>query len=152
MKELSQSLNIGDKILLGVDLKKSTDVILPAYNDSAGITSDFNLNLLNRINNELGADFNIDKFEHKPEYDELKGEARSYIVSKESQSVTIESIGKTFKFNEGERIHTEISQKYDTDKLNRILKGTGLEIQQVFNDQHKYFGNYILKKTFVSTG
>ena len=146
MRQLSDSLNKGDRVLLGVDLKKSPEVILPAYDDKDGITREFNLNLLRRMNNELGADFDLSAFDHNPEYDMLKGEARSYLTSLEDQDVYIESIDKVFSFSKGEKIHTEISQKYDDEKVSRILKNSDLIIQDVFTDSNKYFADYLLVK------
>ena len=84
--QLGSNLFKGDKIILGVDLKKPKAIVLPAYNDSKGVTAEFNLNLLDRINKELGANFNRAQFEHAPTYDEHIGIAKSYIKSKIKQS------------------------------------------------------------------
>ncbi len=146
MSQLSDSLNPGDKVLLGVDLKKSPEVILPAYDDKDGITRDFNLNLLRRINNELGGNFDLDQFSHDPEYDMLKGEAKSYLTSLTDQEVNIEELNRKFKFQKGEKIHTEISQKYDDEKVKRILCDSGMRIQQVFKDSRQYFADYLIEK------
>ena len=110
--ELGYSLNKGDKILLGVDNIKSKEIVLPAYNDEKGVTKEFNLNLLSRINNELGADFDIDLFDHSPEYKEEEGIAKSYIVSKTDQIVSIQSLDKKFSFTKDESMRTERSRKY----------------------------------------
>jgi len=83
IKEIAHSLKPGDYLLIGLDLQKDPEIILAAYNDSKGITREFNLNLLDRINKELGANFNRDKFKHFPTYDPDSGAAKSYIVSKE---------------------------------------------------------------------
>ena len=91
---LSRNLNKGDKIVLGVDLIKAKEVVLPAYNDAAGITRDFNLNLLERMNRELDADFDLSAFVHDPEYHESEGIAKSFLKSTKQQVVTIRSIGK----------------------------------------------------------
>ena len=90
--QLGSNLFKGDKIILGVDLKKPKAIVLPAYNDSKGVTAEFNLNLLDRINKELGANFNRAQFEHAPTYDEHIGIAKSYIKSKIKQSVIIDGI------------------------------------------------------------
>lgn len=145
IKQLSQRMSPNDKLLLGVDLKKDASVILPAYNDAAGITRDFNLNLLTRMNKELNANFDITKFEHKPVYNEQEGQAESYIVSIADQDVYIGANDKTYHFNEGESIHMEISRKYDTDTVNKVIDGTGLYIKEVFTDSNNYFSDFLLE-------
>lgn len=144
IKQLSEQLNTGDKLLMGVDLKKDAGIILPAYNDAQGITRDFNLNLLSRINKELGGKFNIGNFEHKPRYNEEKGQAESYIQSTEDQYVYIEATGKTYHFDKDELIHMEISRKYDDKTINDIIGGTGLQLKQKFTDSKNYFADYLL--------
>ncbi|WP_027376831.1 L-histidine N(alpha)-methyltransferase [Kaistella palustris] len=146
LAKISRHLKSGEKLLLGLDLMKSAEIILPAYNDAAGITRDFNLNLLKRINREFGADFNIAEFEHVPEYDESEGIAKSYLKSTKAQKVFIRDLGRSFDFDEGEKIHTEISRKYNDMILNDLMKGTSLEIEQKFLDSRKYFADYIINK------
>jgi len=135
-----------DILLLGVDLKKSRDIVLPAYNDANGITARFNLNLLNRINRELGANFSLDSFDHQPEYNEEEGIAYSYLISTTNQTVFIESLDKSFEFAEGEKIHTEISRKYDEDILNSIIAETDFDLDHKIMDSRHYFADYILKR------
>ncbi|PKG52764.1 L-histidine N(alpha)-methyltransferase [Olleya sp. 1-3] len=146
LSKLSNSLRPNDKVLLGLDLIKSRDIVLPAYNDSQGITKRFNLNLLDRINNELGADFDTNAFVHQPEYTEEEGIARSYIVSTTNQNVTVKSLNKTFHFMEGERVHTETSRKYNDTILNSYLKNTSLQVIDKLMDSNTYFADYILDK------
>lgn len=146
LSKLSDSLRPNDKVLLGLDLIKSRDIVLPAYNDSQGITKRFNLNLLDRINNELGADFDTNAFIHQPEYTEEEGIARSYIVSTTNQNVTVKSLNKTFHFMEGERVHTETSRKYNDTILNSYLKNTSLQVIDKLMDSNTYFADYILDK------
>lgn len=144
---LSAVLNTNDKVLLGVDLIKPEHIVLPAYNDKAGITKDFNFNLLNRINSELDANFNLDHFYHAPEYSETTGVAQSFIVSKRDQEVRIEALNKTFSFRNGEKIHTETSRKYNDDVLRSILKNSKLTIASKLLDSKEYFADYILVKS-----
>ncbi|MBK8506730.1 MAG: L-histidine N(alpha)-methyltransferase [Saprospiraceae bacterium] len=146
LKKLSESLSEGDKLILGTDVKKSKDIILPAYNDSQGVTRDFNLNLLERINRELDANFDITQFVHFPEYDESEGVARSFIRSKISQDVTIKAINLSVKFEIGEYIKTEISRKYDDETLDTICHDTGLKIIGKLMDSRQYFADFILEK------
>lgn len=147
IKQLSAKLNKGDKVFLGVDLKKDASVILPAYNDAAGITAAFNLNLLTRINRELGGNFDVTQFKHAPRYNKEAGQAESYIESLAIQDVHIEATGKTYHFDKGEKIHMEISRKYDRDTVNKVISATDLEIKKVFTDSKGYFSDFLLEMT-----
>lgn len=146
ISKLNDNLKTGDKIVLGVDLIKPKSIVLPAYNDAQGITKRFNLNLLIRINNELDADFDTDFFEHKPEYDEEEGIARSFLVSTKDQIITIKSLDKTFRFKKGEKIHMETSRKYNDQILNGILAHSSLKIFDRLTDSQNLFADYILEK------
>lgn len=145
MQNLSANLNLGDKLFLGVDLIKSEDIVLPAYNDSQGVTAAFNLNLLDRINKELDADFNRNNFIHTPTYNEKEGIAKSYITSTINQDVHIKAINKTFSFVKNEKIHLEISRKYNDEILNNIITNTQFIIKNKLSDSNNYFANYILE-------
>lgn len=146
LKKLGASMNQGDKLLIGLDLKKSRDIVLPAYNDKQGYTKEFNLNLLRRINKELAADFNPQKFKHVPQYDEAEGIASSYLESQENQVVHVEKLKTDFQFKKGERIKTEVSRKYDREIIDKIIEGTGLKIKHFFYDQRKYFADVLFEK------
>lgn len=146
LKNIAENLKTNEKLLLGVDLIKSKEIVLPAYNDAAGITRDFNLNLLKRINTELNANFDLDNFEHAPEYLEEEGIAKSFLKSKTKQTVFIKDLDRSFEFEPGEFIHTEISRKYNDDILNNLLAGSSLEIANKILDSRKYFADYILTK------
>ena len=143
---LSRVMNPGDKLLLGVDLKKPSSIVLPAYNDSAGITAKFNLNLLTRINHEFAADFDIKKFQHAPEYDEERGWALSYIQSLADQTVQVKDLKEEISFSNGEKILMEISRKYDDATIMDITQNTGLAIVSKFYDQKKYFCDVLFEK------
>lgn len=146
IKQLSDRMNPKDKLLLGVDLKKDPSIILPAYNDAQGITKAFNLNLLTRINKELGGNFNINLFDHKPRYSEDAGMAESYIESLADQDISIAATGNTYHFSKGEHIHMEISRKYDEATVNDIIGDTGLYIKHKFTDSRQYFADFLLEK------
>lgn len=117
---------------------------MPAYNDSQGITAEFNLNLLDRINNELGANFDRSKFVHNPVYDEEVGMAISYLKSLCDQSIVLD--GKIIKFTKDELIHTEISRKYDDTIMRKILSKTDMRWEYKVTDSKKFFANYILER------
>lgn len=142
--QLGENLHIGDKIILGVDLKKSKDIVLPAYNDCKGITAQFNINLLDRINAELGANFVINQFVHAPVYDEINGIAVSYLKSLTDQKVVIGE--RTFNFQKDELIHTEVSRKYDDEVLKKILSKTDIRWENKILDSNQLFADYILEK------
>ncbi len=146
LSNLSDTLSGGDKIILGVDLKKSKEIVLPAYNDSQGITSAFNLNLLTRINRELDANFDTSLFEHIPEYNEKEGVAKSSIRSKVAQKVKIKAIDLKVSFVEKEHIHTEISRKYDDVIINNLCFNTGFKVIGKLTDKRNYFADYIFEK------
>ncbi len=144
--KLGTNLSRNDKLIIGVDLIKPKFIVKPAYDDSQGITSEFNLNLLKRINNELGADFEVEKFRHNVEYSEKEGIVRSYLVSSSEQKVSINEIGKTYNFAKGEKILTEISRKYNEEIFNKIIYNTDFKIIKILTDSKKYFSDYVLTK------
>lgn len=136
---LSHSLNQNDYVLLGLDLRKDAQVLMRAYNDSDGITRDFNLNLLQRINRELNAEFDLKKFQHYATYNVYSGAMESYLLSLESQSVAIGALEQLVAFEEMEPIHVEFSHKFYLKQINDLAKATGFEIVQIYTDDKKYF-------------
>ncbi len=130
-----------DQLLIGFDLKKDPAVILAAYNDRKGITRDFNLNLLHRINRELGSDLNPDDFYHFPVYDPLEGAARSYLVSRLAHQVTIGSIPLKIRFEKGEPVFMEVSWKYSMGDINGFAEKSGFRVVENFFDKKRYFVN-----------
>ena len=104
------------------------------------------MNLLHRINTELGGNFNLDQFAHIPEFTEEKGVAESFLVSKMAQSVRIERLNETFHFKNGEKIHTEISRKYNDEIVNEIISETSFTLETKISDSKEYFADYILKR------
>ncbi len=142
--ELHASLQPGDMVLIGFDLKKNPRKILAAYDDREGVTAAFNLNLLERINRELDADIDPDAFIHYPLYDPETGEARSYLVSTKDQSVHIGS--ETFHFQAWETIHTEISCKYHPDETDGLAREAGFEVIRHFYDEEMNFLDALWKK------
>lgn len=146
ISKLSEAMHPSDVLMVGFDLKKEPQVILDAYNDKAGITRAFNLNLLLRINRELGADFDIGKFSHYPLYDPELGAAKSYLVSRKAQTVYIAALDRRFTFEAGEVIFTEISRKYHHTHIQRLADAAGLRIEQSFHDSKRYFTDVLMRK------
>ena len=147
LKGVAEYLGPNDRFLVGFDRKKDPATIRRAYNDREGYTSAFNLNLLHRINNELGADFKVDRFIHTPEYDPSSGRALSYIVSTCDQVVHIPGADKPFHFKAWEALHTEISQKYDDEMIENLAKHAGLRITERFTDSKGYFSDVVFAPT-----
>lgn len=145
LSHLSNALVPGDRVLLGVDLKKDPAVIQAAYDDAAGITAAFNLNLLERMNRELGADFVIENFKHWETYNPVTGETKSYIVSKKEQAVNIADLDKSFNFEAWEAIWVELSQKYSTAELEELFSQTGFTVEKYYSDSKNYFSDVMLK-------
>ncbi len=145
LKQLAQNLNQDDYLLLGFDLKKHPQVIKVAYDDANGITKAFNLNLLKRINRELDANFNIEKFDFYSTYIPETGEVRSYIVSAARQEVALKKLNKTIKFEWGETIHTEISKKYSASQMTKIAAEAGFEFVESYTDCKGYFTDMLLR-------
>lgn len=146
LKSIRELMQKDDLLFIGFDQKKNPQTVLNAYNDKAGITEAFNKNVLARMNRELGANFDLDKFLHWEVYDPETGTAKSYLVSKTSQSVSIESLDLKVSFKKWETIHTEISQKYDDEVISWLAKEAGLQIEAEFSESEDHYKNYIFRK------
>ncbi len=144
VKFISNHLKNNDYILIAFDLKKHPQMILDAYNDKSGVTSKFNLNLLNRINKELDGDFIIDNFLHYPTYDPVTGNTYSYLISQENQSVKIDK--RNFHFNKYDTIQTEISKKYSIDDIENLAIASKLKIANYFFDINQYYSLVLFQK------
>lgn len=141
---VNDPLQNDDFFLMGVDLKKNPHIIRAAYNDKEGVTKRFNLNLLERINRELDADFELSSFEHYGVYNPLSGSALSFLVSLQEQIVTIS--GQKIYFEKFETINTEISQKYSLKELAQIGVQTGFSWDKHFTDKEGYFSLSLFRK------
>ena len=140
-RKLRCHLRPGDLVLIGLDLKKCPETILAAYNDKAGITRRFNLNLLERINRELNADFDIEQFRHFPVYDEPSGACKSYLISLADQQVTLCCNGdeQRVRFVRCEEIFMEISQKYRVDQIDALAIQAFFKPAERFYDDREWF-------------
>ncbi len=130
-------------MLIGVDLKKDPALLDAAYNDRAGVTAAFNLNLLERINRELDADFDLDRFEHVAFYNVAAGRIEIYIRSLVDQIVTV--AGRAICFAAGERIHTEDSYKYTVSEFHRLALYGGFQPERHWIDADQLFGVHLLR-------
>jgi len=134
---ISQEAKKGGALLIGVDLKKDRNVLERAYNDSSQVTAAFNLNMLTRMNRELEADFDIDAFEHRAVYNELKGRIEMHLVSLRQQTVAVN--GELLDFDDGEYILTECSHKYSPEEFARLAGPAGFEVARVWTDPERLF-------------
>ncbi|MBB6610037.1 L-histidine N(alpha)-methyltransferase [Pontibacter sp. Tf4] len=144
IQQLRSYMQQQDMLLMGIDLHKDPDTILSAYNDAAGVTAAFNLNLLHRINRELGGNIPVDNFRHFALYDPQEGVMRSYLVSQAAQTITLQAApGQTFHLQPWEAIHTENSCKFTLAQAEQLGARHGLRVKSVFQDKKKYFADIL---------
>ena len=146
ISDVTNRMDSGDSFLIGVDLQKNPNTIASAYNDKRGVTRAFNLNLLNRINKELGGDFDMDHWDFYSFYNPHNGEVNSFLISMKEQEVSISVLDHTFSFFKNELIFTELSRKYTEDELSILAKDCGLKVVEFFKDAKGYFTDVLLRK------
>ncbi len=129
LSHVARTMGPSDRFLLGADLRKDPEIINRAYNDSKGVTAAFNLNILHRLNRELGADFPVSDYEHKAFYSREQHRVEMHLIARRAHKVVIPEIGG-IQFREGETIRTELSYKYDRPALEDILKAAGLVMEK----------------------
>lgn len=144
LRAVRRVLDVGDALLLGADLKKSAEVLVPAYSDALGVTAAFNLNLLARINRELGGDFALQKFAHGARYNDKQGRIEMHLVSHEAQRVRLRALDLEIRFEAGETIHTENSYKFDAEQLALLARDTGFALRQTWRDAAEKFSFNLL--------
>jgi dimethylhistidine N-methyltransferase len=144
VRDLRAASSPGDRFLLGVDMKKSKDVLEPAYDDALGVTASFNKNLLQRINRELGGHFDLSAFAHQAFYDEARGRIEMHLVSLREQVVHIDALELEIAFAESETIHTESSYKYDRAALEALAEPLGFSIERTWTDSKGWFADVLL--------
>jgi len=125
------------QMMVGADLEKDERVLYAAYNDAAGITARFNLNLLVRMNRELGGNFDLSAFTHRAIYNRERHRIEMHLISKKTQ--TVRMLGTSFSFRAGESIHTENSYKYSIDRFTALARGAGWKVRESWTDQAKMF-------------
>lgn len=138
----AELMGSGGGMLIGIDLKKDVAILKAAYDDAEGVTAAFNINLLDRINRELGADFNLDQFEHHIVYNDEMGRIEMHLRSLCDQTVMLD--GNAFGFSAGETIHTENSHKYDIEQFQDMARDAGFEPQRVWTDSEDLFSVHFL--------
>jgi len=146
LKKIHELMKSSDYFLIGLDMEKDSDVLFKAYNDTKDLTAKFNLNVLERINKELDADFKVSQFAHKAYYNESKRRIEMYLRSLSDQTVTIPKAGISIQLAENELIHTENSHKFTMSQIDSMFEEVGLDIVQIWFDTKKYFGLILAKK------
>jgi L-histidine N-alpha-methyltransferase len=142
LRHAARILGHGAHFIVGVDLIKDADVLHAAYNDAAGVTARFNLNLLARINRELGANFDLDAFEHCAVFNDERSRIEMHLVSRTRQRVAV--CGRKIEFEAGETIHTECSYKYTLASFGSLARHTGWTPVQSWTDERGYFSIHAL--------
>ena len=145
LRRIRQSLRPGDGLLLGADFAKSPKILVPAYDDSQGVTAQFNKNILARINRELDTDFDLDTFKHVAQWNRRCSRMEIYLESLVEQSVFIPGLDLDVKFKAGERIHTENSYKYTDAMIESILNESGFTLEHTWCDRKKWFGVHLAR-------
>ena len=142
--QLAAPLTADDRLLIGFDLRKDPRRIRAAYDDAQGITAAFNLNLLTRLNRELGADFDPARWQHYTDYEPLTGAVRSFLVSTEAQAIFFEALDLTVPFAAWEVIHTENSYKFTRPQIEALAAEAGLRVVDFFTDGAGDFADVVL--------
>ena len=142
MRSAREILGEGAQMVIGVDLEKDEHVLYHAYNDSAGVTARFNLNVLVRINRELGGNFDLSAFMHRAIYNRERHRIEMHLISKKTQTVRV--LGRSFSFRAGESIHTESSYKYSLDRFTALARGSGWSPRESWTDKDSMFSVHAL--------
>ena len=145
LRTLAAPLSADDRLLIGFDLRKNPRLIRAAYDDAQGVTAAFNLNLLARLNRELGADFDLAHWQHYTDYDPLAGAVRSFLVSTRAQAVRVAALERTFDFAAWETIHTENSYKFTQSQIETLANEAELRVTDFFTDEQQYFADVVLR-------
>jgi dimethylhistidine N-methyltransferase len=138
-------LGADGRLIIGIDLKKDPHTLVRAYNDEAGVTAAFNLNLLSRINRELDGTFDERAFRHEAIYDPREGRIEMHLVSERDQEVAL--CGRVFQFHRGESIHTENSHKYTVEEFRNLAEASGWKPRHVWTDAAGLFSIHALDRT-----
>ncbi len=148
LSQVAEKMHAEDYFLIGMDRVKDKKVLEHAYDDSEGVTSKFNLNVLNVLNENLGADFDLNNFSHQAVYNESKQQIEMYLVSKLDQLVHFSDLDKCIKFIKGEKVLTEISRKYTKSTIQNLLDKSGLAEVMHFEPKNEYFSLVLAKRKY----
>ncbi len=146
LSKINSAMKKDDLFLIGLDLVKDKKILECAYNDSEGITAQFNLNILSRINSELGGNFDLQKFRHHAVYNEDQNKIEMYLRSIDRQTINIPQADLTLNLEKDELIHTENSQKFTISNIKQMSEKAGFEIKDMWYDEKQYFAMILLSK------
>ena len=146
LQKINSTMKPGDLFLIGLDLVKDSNILESAYDDSQGVTAQFNLNVLSRINDELDGDFDLNNFLHHSVYNKDDQRIEMYLKSLVNQSVIISKSNLSLKLEKNELIHTEYSHKYTPDQIRALFEGTGFKINHIWSDEKSYFSLTLVSK------
>jgi dimethylhistidine N-methyltransferase len=142
MRSAREILGSDARMVLGVDLEKNERALYEAYNDAAGVTARFNLNVLVRINRELGGNFDLSAFTHRAIFNRERHRIEMHLISRKAQSPRV--LGRSFSFRPGESIHTENSYKYSIERFSALARGSGWRVQECWTDEGRMFSVHAL--------
>ena len=145
LKSVRINMNDKDFLLVGFDMIKDEFLIEPAYNDKAGFTAQFNLNMLTRMNRELDCNFDLSEYVHFAFFNKKKDRIEMHLKSKSDQELRVSGSDRTFKISQGETIHTESSYKYSKEKIQELAIRSGFSLEKIFSDKNNWFNLVMLK-------
>ncbi len=146
LRDVASAMAPGEAFLLGTDMVKPLSLLLPAYDDAAGVTARFNKNVLGRINRELGGHFDLDAFRHVALFNEQESRIEMHLESPRAQRVRIDALRLEVPFEAGERIHTENSYKFTAEMVRRVLTESGFEPERSWFDERRWFGVHLARR------
>jgi L-histidine Nalpha-methyltransferase len=146
LRSVRETMTDRDRLLVGIDLRKERAVLEQAYDDPAGVTARFNLNLLARINQELGGHFDLSRFRHRAVYNEPMGRVEIFLDSLAAQRVRIEALDREIAFAAGEPIHTENSYKYSPAEILALVQTSGLDLERQWLDSERRYSVNLLRR------
>lgn len=138
MRAMRETMGLRGRALIGIDLDKAPMILEAAYNDAAGVTAEFTLNLLARLNREIGSDFQLEGFRHRAVYSQARARIETFLVSQRAQTVQVG--GRAFEFDAGEAMQVEYSHKYTDASFARLAASAGLNVVDGWNDEQDWFG------------
>ncbi len=158
INQVTAVLNPGDYFLLGIDLQKPREILEAAYNDSQGVTAAFNVNMLQHLNQRFQGNFNLDLFKHQAIYNSNEHQIEMYLIAQQDQLISLKDLNLTLKLNKGEKILTEISRKFNLEKMKQYLgnmpdgeaKGQNLNLIQTYTDEQQWFGLLLCQKPMAN--
>jgi dimethylhistidine N-methyltransferase len=145
LSRIRASLSAGDSLLLGTDLRKDEATLIAAYDDAAGVTAEFNRNVLRRLNRELGADFDLSRFRHVARWNEAASSVEMHLESKVDHTVRVAALDREWAFRRGETIHTESSMKYDDASVDWLLTRSGFTQKTSYEDERRRFAVHLAR-------